>query len=238
MTEAGFLERAKQDRFAPFTRHARKALLLGQEEAQRFGHDSVTPEHLLLGLIKQGECTASRILRSLHLELFQIRQEIERRLQRIDRQVPLALRLAPRTRRMLELAAEEARQIRSPSVGTEHLLLGVLREGGDSATVLESLDVGILAVRQLAVQSTRRTEEQSSSDVQPTGGDGPESSTFTLSLDDQTLDLLDLLVEAGLQPTHSEVVAWLFHSGIGANEALIAQLHTMASEIHALRDTF
>lgn len=59
-----------------------------------------------------------------------------------------------------------------------------------------------------------------------------------LSLDDQTLDLLDLLVEAGLQPTRSDVVAWLFHSGIGANEALIAQLHTMASEIRALRDTF
>jgi len=61
---------------------------------------------------------------------------------------------------------------------------------------------------------------------------------FTLPLDDQTLDLLDLLVEAGVQPTRSEVVTWLFHSGIGANSTLIAQVHTMASEIRALRDTF
>src|SRR5260221_5617082 len=146
MTEAGFLERAKQDRFAPFTRHARKALLLGQEEAQRFGHDSVSPEHLLRGLVRLGECTAAGILRSLHLELFQIRQEIERRLQRIDRQVSLALRLAPRTRRVLELGAEEARHMPSPFIGTEHILLGTMREGGDGAAVLESLGVGMVAV--------------------------------------------------------------------------------------------
>jgi ATP-dependent Clp protease ATP-binding subunit ClpC len=238
MTEAGFLERAKQDRFAPFTRHARKALLLGQEEAQRFGHDSVTPEHLLLGLIKQGDSTAASIVRSLQIELVQLRQEIERQLQRIDRQVPLALRLAPRTRRVLELAAEEAQQMHSPSVGTEHVLLGTLREGGDSATVLESLGVSIVAVRQSAIQSLSRMEERPSPGAQPTGADGPETSMFTLPLDDQTLDLLDLLVEAGVQPTRSEVVTWLFHSGIGAKSTLIAQVHTMASEIRALRDTF
>src|SRR5450759_2888811 len=136
------------DRFDKFTDRARKVLTLAQDEAQRFNHNYIGTEHLLLGLVREGEGVAARVLENMNVELSKVRTAVEFIIGRGDRPVVGEVGLTPRAKRVIELAIDEARRLGHNYIGTEHLLLGLVREGeGIAAGVLESLGVSLDKVR-------------------------------------------------------------------------------------------
>ncbi|HTE65741.1 MAG TPA: Clp protease N-terminal domain-containing protein, partial [Candidatus Binatia bacterium] len=112
------------DRFDKFTDRARKVLTLAQDEAQRFNHNYIGTEHLLLGLVREGEGVAARVLENMNVELSKVRTAVEFIIGRGDRPVVGEVGLTPRAKRVIELAIDEARRLGHNYIGTEHLLLG------------------------------------------------------------------------------------------------------------------
>jgi len=142
-----------RDRFDKFTERARKVLSLAQEEAQRFNHNYIGTEHLLLGLVREGEGVAAKVLSNLGVELNKVRSAVEFIIGRGDRLVLGEIGLTPRAKKVIELAVDEARRLNHHYIGTEHLLLGLVREGeGIAAGVLESLGVNLEKVRTQTIQ--------------------------------------------------------------------------------------
>lgn len=133
-----------------FTPRAQQVLALARKEADRFNHNYVGTEHVLLGLIKLGQGVAVNVLERMGLELDTVRLEVEKQVgsgpeQNVSSQIPYT----PRVKKVLNLANKEAKQLSHSYVGTEHLLLGLLREGeGVAARVLQSLDIDIQRTRQ------------------------------------------------------------------------------------------
>ena len=136
------------DRFDKFTDRVRKVLTLAQDEAQRFNHNYIGTEHILLGLIREGEGVAAQVLDNLGVELAKVRMAVEFIIGSGDRPVVGEVGLTPGGKRVIELAIDEARRLGHDYIGTEHLLLGLVREGeGIAAGVLESLGVNLDKVR-------------------------------------------------------------------------------------------
>jgi ATP-dependent Clp protease ATP-binding subunit ClpC len=135
--------------FNRFTERARKVVILAKEEARRFNHDYIGTEHILLGLIREGEGVAASVLQKLGVSLENIRLEVEKLVQpgpttQIIGDIPFT----PRAKKSLELAAEEARSLGHNYIGTEHLLLGLIREGeGVASQVLLNLGLDLNTVR-------------------------------------------------------------------------------------------
>src|SRR2546425_4334472 len=131
--------------FDRFNDRAKRVLALAQDEAIRFNHNYIGPEHLLLGLVREGEGVAARALDSLGIELSKARTAVEFKIGRGDGTTrPSEITLMPRTKKIVELAIDEARKLGHSHIGTEHLLLGLLRESGTMASeVLESLGVSL-----------------------------------------------------------------------------------------------
>src|SRR5512138_776073 len=133
-----------------FTPRAQQVLALARKEADRFNHNFVGTEHLLLGLIKLGQGVAVNVLQKMGLDLETVRMEVEKQVgtgpdQKMIGNVPYT----PRVKKVLQLAAKEAKALNHTYVGTEHILLGLLREGdGVAAQVLKNLDVDIEQTRQ------------------------------------------------------------------------------------------
>ncbi len=121
---------------------------LAQEEAQRFQHNYIGTERLLLGLVREGEGVAAKVLEDLGVELIQVRSAVEFIINRGDRIVLGEIGLTPRAKKVIELAVDEARRLNHHYIGTEHILLGLVREGeGIAAGVLESQGVNLEKVR-------------------------------------------------------------------------------------------
>src|SRR6516164_3035415 len=133
-----------------FTPRAQQVLALARKEADRFNHNFVGTEHLLLGLIKLGQGVAVNVLQKLGLDLETVRMEVEKQVgtgpdQKMIGNIPYT----PRVKKVLALAGKEAKALNHTYVGTEHILLGLLREGdGVAARVLKNLDVDIEQTRQ------------------------------------------------------------------------------------------
>src|SRR2546430_15897267 len=171
------------DRFDKFTERARRVLTLAQEEAQRFNHNYIGPEHLLLGLIRGQDGVAAKVLANLGVELNKVRSAVEFIIGRGDRAVLGEIGLTPRAKKVIQLAVDEARRINHHYIGTEHLLLGLVREGeGIAAGVLESLGVNLERVR----AETTRILSQS---MPQSAGAGARSSTRTPTVDQLGMDL-------------------------------------------------
>src|SRR5438445_4005100 len=131
-----------------FTERARRVVFFAQEEAARVGENYVGTEHLLLGLVREDDSVAARILDRLGVPLGRVRSEIERQVTRGHGNLGPDMQLTPRAKRMIDLAYEEARQLNNNYMGTEHLLLGLIREGdGLAARVLVKLGADIERTR-------------------------------------------------------------------------------------------
>jgi ATP-dependent Clp protease ATP-binding subunit ClpC len=131
-----------------FTERARRVIILAQEEAKRLNHSAVGTEHFLLGLIRDGEGVASKVLESLNLNPERVRAEIESAIGHGERTPHEEVAFTPRAKKVLELALDEARRLGHNYIGTEHLLLGLIREGdGVAARVLEAMGAGLERVR-------------------------------------------------------------------------------------------
>src|SRR5215469_4500125 len=157
-----------RDRFDKFTERARRVLSLAQEEAQRFQHNYIGTEHLLLGLVREGDGVAARVLNNLGVELHEVRRAVEFIIGRGDRIVLGEIGLTPRAKKVIELAVDEARRLNHHYIGTEHLLLGLVREGeGIAAGVLESLGVNLEKVRTQTIQVLNQTGSGNPGDTSP-----------------------------------------------------------------------
>ena len=134
--------------FGRFTERAQRVIVLSQEEARRLGHSVVGTEHILLGLIAEGEDVAARSLLSMGISIDQVRGEVERIIGRGGQPTQGQIGFTPRSKRVLELAFDEARRLGHTYIGTEHLLLGLIREGeGVAAQVLTNLGADLEKVR-------------------------------------------------------------------------------------------
>jgi methylenetetrahydrofolate dehydrogenase (NADP+)/methenyltetrahydrofolate cyclohydrolase len=157
------------DRYDKFTERARLVLALAQEEALRFNHSYIGTEHLLLGLTRQDEGVAIRVLANLGVDLRKVRSLIEEKISRGDRAVMGEISLTLGAKRTIECAVEEALRLGHHYIGTEHVLLGLLREGeGMAAGVLESLSVSLEKARASVILILTRRAPQP-------GRPGPES---------------------------------------------------------------
>jgi ATP-dependent Clp protease ATP-binding subunit ClpC len=166
-----------KERFDKFTERARKVLSLAQEEAQRFNHNYIGTEHLLLGLVREGDGVAAKVLSNLGVELNKVRSAVEFIIGRGDRIVLGDIGLTPRAKKVIELAVDEARRLNHHYIGTEHLLLGLVREGeGIAAGVLESLGVNLEKVRTQTIQVLN----QSGSSRAVHGTSRPMSGTWSI----------------------------------------------------------
>jgi len=143
--------------FDLFTKRARNVLTLAQEEAQRFQHSYIGTEHLLLGLVREGEGVATQVLNNLGIQVDQVRHSVEAIIGRGGHIVSGEVGLTPRAKKVIELAVDEARRLNHRFIGTEHLLLGLVREGsGIGADVLEKLGLQLEQVRAETTQVLRQ----------------------------------------------------------------------------------
>ncbi len=139
--------------FGRFTQRAQKVLFLAQEEARRLNYPYVGTEHLLLGLIREGEGVAAKALAGLGIDADKVRATVEQMVEKVSSPMPQEIHLTPRAKRVLELAVDEARRMGHSYVGTEHLLLGLIREGeGVAARALASLGADLNKVRSVIMQ--------------------------------------------------------------------------------------
>ena len=179
-------------RFEKFSERARKVLSLAQEEAQRFKHNYIGTEHILLGLSKESEGVAAKVLSSLGIESNKIQSSVEFIIGQGDRQTPSSLGLTPRAKKVIELSVDEARRLNHQYIGTEHILIGLLREGeGIAAGVLESLGASLEDVR-------KESEKLISENVQ--SPKTKEKKTTTPLTDELGSDLTRLAKKGKLDP--------------------------------------
>jgi len=168
--------------FDRFNDRAKRVLALAQDEAIRFNHNYIGGEHLLLGLVREGEGVAARVLDSLGIDLSRARSSVEVMIGRgKETTSPSEITLSPRTKKVIELAVDESRKLGHSHVGTEHLLLGIVREGQSvGAGVLQSMGVSLEQVRHqvIAVLGQHRPEmaATASAGIGPSAGAGIGSS--------------------------------------------------------------
>jgi len=190
------------ERFDKFTERARRVLTLAQEEAQRFNHNYIGTEHLLLGLVREGDGVAAKVLANLGIELNKVRSAVEFIIGRGERSTMSEIGLTPRAKKVIELAVDEARRLNHHYIGTEHLLLGLVREGeGIAAGVLESLGVNLERVR---AETTRILSQSMPQGAQPAG----RATTRTPTVDQLGMDLTAASRAGKLDPVigrHSEI---------------------------------
>ena len=179
-------------RFEKFSESARKVLSLAQEEAQQFNHNYIGTEHILLGLVREQECVAAKVLVNLGVQLNKVRSAVEFIIGRGERAASGEIGLTPRAKKVIELSVDEARRLNHQYIGTEHLLIGLLREGdGVAAGVLESLGVNLEKAR----AETTRLLSQSQSQAQSSRG-----AARTPTLDQLGVDLTQKARNGVLDP--------------------------------------
>ena len=180
-------------RFEKFSESARKVLSLAQEEAQQFNHNYIGTEHILLGLVREQECVAAKVLVNLNVQLTKVRTAVEFIIGRGERAATGEIGLTPRAKKVIELSVDEARRLNHQYIGTEHLLIGLLREGdGVAAGVLESLGVNLEKAR----AETTRLLSQSQSQAQASS----RGSVRTPTLDQLGVDLTQKAKSGVLDP--------------------------------------
>ena len=179
--------------FERFTEKAIKVIMVAQEEARRLGHNFVGTEQILLGLIGEATGVAAKVLKSMGVTLKDARVEVEKVIGRGSGFVAVEIPFTPRAKRVLELSLEEARQLGHNYIGTEHLLLGLIREGeGVAARVLENLGVDLVKVRTQVIRMLGETAEVTSG-----GGKGGNK---TPTLDEFGSNLTQLAGNSKLDP--------------------------------------
>ncbi len=190
--------------FNKFTERARKVILLAKQEAKRFNHDYIGTEHILLGLLREGEGVAAAVLQSLGMNLNNIRLEVEKLVQLGPTTVVSGdLPFTPKAKKVMELAMEEARTLGHNYIGTEHLLLGLIREGeGGASQVFMNMGLDLEKVREEVIKLLGSTTpgSQFAPGTSSPASTGPASKTKTPALDAFGRDLTKLAKEGKLDP--------------------------------------
>jgi ATP-dependent Clp protease ATP-binding subunit ClpC len=216
------------DKMQRFTQRARRVLSLAHEEAERLHHNYIGTEHLLLGLIREEGGVAGRVLRELGLDPARVKETVER-LTGVGRHAGGKIELAPSTEQVLQLAIEEARRMGHHYIGTEHLLLGLVRQGeGVAIDVLRRLGITPEQVRRQTRRVLQETPARQAA-AQPVGApERKESSVKTPLLDQLATDLTALAENGKLDPvigrqTEIERVIQILARRTKNNPALIGE---------------
>ncbi len=182
--------------FGRFTERAQKVLALSQEEAVRLGHNNIGTEHILLGLVSEGEGIAAKALQAIGLGVDKIRDEVESLIGK-GSEVSQTIHYTPRAKKVIELSMDEARKLGHSYVGTEHILLGLIREGeGVAARVLNNLGVSLNKARQQVLQLLGSSESGGSQNGRNSSG----NSASTPTLDSLARDLTSIAKEGNIDP--------------------------------------
>jgi ATP-dependent Clp protease ATP-binding subunit ClpC len=197
--------------FERFTDRARKVMALANQEAQRFNHDCIGTEHILLGLVKEGSGVGAQVLKNLDVDIKKLRLEIEKMVKSGPDMVTMGkLPQTPRAKKVIEFAIEEARSLNHNYVGTEHILLGLLRESdGIAAQVLMGMGLKLEDIRQevlnllgAGVEDNTGTYPSLGMKMNPQNGGGPavKPKSKTPALDSFGRDLTELAAKGELDP--------------------------------------
>ncbi len=182
--------------FGRFTERAQQVLVLAQEEAKRLNHNFIGTEHLLLGLVREGSGIAARALQSMAVDLNRVRQEVERITPKGEKVIQQGVSYTPRAKRVVELAIEESQNLGHNYVGTEHLMLGLVREGeGIAAQVLSNLGIDLKRARKEVIQLLGGEEGSGKAPESEKAG-GPQTPT----VDSFGRDLTRLAKDGKLDP--------------------------------------
>ncbi len=180
--------------FGRFTERAQQVLVLAQEEAKRLNHNFIGTEHILLGLVREGSGIAARSLQNLGIQLPKVRSEVERIIGKGEKVQSQGISYTPRAKKVIELAIEEGQNLGHNYVGTEHLLLGLLREGeGIAAQVLTNLGIDLKKARREVIQLL-------GGEAQLSSGQSTKSAPQTPTVDTFGRDLTKLAREGKLDP--------------------------------------
>jgi len=186
--------------FERFTDRARKVMALANQEAQRFNHEYIGTEHILLGLVKEGSGVGANVLKTLDVDLRKVRLEVEKLVKSGPDMISMGkLPQTPRAKKVIEYAIEEARNLNHNYVGTEHLLLGLIREhDGVAAQVLRNLGLKLEEVREEVLNILGAGVE--TDETQPQEKQGQKGKSKTPALDSFGRDLTELAKEGQLDP--------------------------------------
>lgn len=181
------------DKLRRFTKRARRALAYAQEEAQRLNHPYIGTEHLLLGLVREENCVAARVLHSLGVEADTVRNAVEEIIGPEERKTMPRLGLSPRTKMIIELAVNQARDRGNKYIGTEHLLLGMVEEA-------EGIGVDILKSLGVTLEKVQSQTEQLAMEGHSAGQEGAQKGKKTPLIDELGIDLTVQAAENKLDP--------------------------------------
>lgn len=204
-----------------FTERARASLAHAQQEARGFNHNYLGTEHLLLGLLDVEDGIAAKALANLGIHTEKVRQAVVDHIGLGSEPSTGEIGLTPRAKHVLGLARDESRQLSHHYIGTEHILLGLAREG-------EGVAAGILANLEIDLDKAR-------TEVLGVLGSLAKGMVITCRIWPRDLEAIDLLVEAGIRNTRSDAAAWLIHAGIEGNRELFEQVQTTVADIRRLR---
>src|SRR6266516_4096890 len=214
-----------------FTEKARLVLDLAQEEARELRHNYVGTEHLLLGLLREGESISYNVLHNLGIELEAVRKAIVFIVKLGPVEVVGEIGLTPRAVAATTLAFNEAGHLRQEKIAPEHLLLRLTREGeGIAVGLLRAFGTTLEKVRAQTFQAIALASGGKAAEQSP-----PKSNVVTCRIDGRDLDAVDALIEAGIRSTRSDAAAWLIHAGIEANRSLFEKVYGTVAEIRRLR---
>ncbi|UCG16435.1 MAG: ATP-dependent Clp protease ATP-binding subunit [Phycisphaerales bacterium] len=193
--------------FERFTDRARKVMALANQEAQRFNHEYIGTEHILLGLVKEGSGVGANVLKNLEVDLRKVRLEVEKLVKSGPDMVSMGkLPQTPRAKKVIEYSIEEARNLNHNYVGTEHLLLGLLREqDGVAAQVLMNLGLKLEEVREEVLNLLGAGAEAEEGPPMPSAPEGKRGKSRTPALDSFGRDLTELAREGKLDPVIGRV---------------------------------
>jgi ATP-dependent Clp protease ATP-binding subunit ClpA len=231
---------ARESSFARFTNNfseqAQEALILSDEEAGLLNHNYIGTEHLLLGLLRQETGVAAQVLSDLGIRLEIVRKAVEHIIGRGAALPPDTVRgLTPRAQVVVALAISEGWRSRNHLIDTEHLLLGLIREGeGIAAGVIVSLGATLEQVRMKVLQAIANRNKQETG-LEPLRDTVSKSNVVTCRIYPQDMDAIDALVEVGIRSTRSDAASWLIHTGIEANQAVLESVYATVAEIRQLR---
>lgn len=218
--------------FDKFTMGARRALAFADEEAALLNHNYIGTEHLLMGLLREEKGAAAQLLKESGIELHAV-QAIIKHIVGVGapENAEVERSLTPRAQVVVAMAIGET--WRSSSIATEHLLLGLAREGeGLAAAAIENLGVSLDQIRMRTYQSLvqRGTSGEPLKDIIK-----GKTNVVTCRVDNQDLDVIDALIEVGIRSTRSDAASWLIHAGIEANQPVLESVYSMVAEIRQLR---
>lgn len=219
--------------FEKFTERTRKVLTFAAEEAATLNHPAIAPEHLLLGLIREGAGVGALALQQLGVDPQTLRQRVvdalNQQIPRTEGQPGKDIGLTAPARKVIELAVQEASLLKHHYIGTEHLLLALLREDeNQAAKALGALGVTLEAARAQVVQILASMARDAASA-------GPKTNVIACRVESRDLDAIDALIEVGIRTTRSDAASWLISAGIQANHELFERVKASVGEIRRLR---